>query len=27
VFAHVCNFYANQTGKHCLAQHPRVGNH
>jgi hypothetical protein len=27
VFAHVCNYYNNQAGKHCLALHPRVGNH
>jgi hypothetical protein len=27
VFAHVCNYHFNNSGKHCLAQHPRVGNH
>jgi hypothetical protein len=27
VFAHACNFWFAGVGKHCLASHPRVGNH
>jgi hypothetical protein len=27
VFAHVCNFWLAGQGRHCLARHPRVGNH
>jgi hypothetical protein len=26
-YAHVCNYFLNNLNRHCLAQHPRVGNH
>ena len=26
-FAHVCNYFLKATGAHCLASHPKVGNH
>jgi hypothetical protein len=26
-YAHVCNYFFQGQNKHCLAQHPRVGNH
>jgi hypothetical protein len=27
VYAHVCNYFLNNLNRHCLAKHPRVGNH
>jgi hypothetical protein len=27
VYAYVCNFFFQAQNKHCLAQHPRMGNH
>jgi hypothetical protein len=27
MYAHVCNYFINSQNRHCLAQHPRLGNH
>jgi hypothetical protein len=27
VYAHACNFFFASSSKHCLALHPKVGNH